>query len=214
VHRKTQGLVAIGDSMLYWRADAKLLSIRACPAIALQISSYAIEYCFDRLFFGSFRTRLRGGFPEPEYLPAGARGVAELRYREDYARSALHEVAHWCVAGLPRHALVDFGYWYSAGERDLEQQLAFCQFEARPQALEWIFCTAAAVEFRPSLDNLSLDSPAAQVAQARLVEGIVREAEDLLQRGLSQRPAMFVSSLLEMGGGLAFEYPHLELRDW
>ena len=38
-----------------------------------------------------------GGAAEPLYLPDRGTRTAELHYREDFAASALHEAAHWCI---------------------------------------------------------------------------------------------------------------------
>jgi elongation factor P hydroxylase len=57
---------------------------------------------------------------------------------KDYLASALHEVAHWCLAGVERRKLEDYGYWYSPDGRSRGEQSAFENVEARPQALEWI----------------------------------------------------------------------------
>lgn len=97
-----------------------------------------------------------GGFDEPEYIPGNASQPASIRYRFDYVQSALHEVAHWCVAGEARRKLHDYGYWYAPDGRNAAQQAKFYEVESRPQALEWLFSSAAGISFRPSLDNLSL----------------------------------------------------------
>lgn len=67
----------------------------------------------------------------------------------------MHEIAHWCVAGEARRQQDDFGYWYHPEGRSVQQQAAFLQVEVLPQSLELLFCAAAAIPFRVSLDNLS-----------------------------------------------------------
>ena len=104
---------------------------------------------FNRCFAQS-HTKLVGGACEPFYEP-GTR-EARVYFREDYASSALHEIAHWCIAGADRRQKHDYGYWYS-DERDLEQQRRFETVEVKPQALEWIFSEAAGLDFRVSCDN-------------------------------------------------------------
>ena len=92
---------------------------------------------FDQLFLHQYNTCLRGGGAEPIYLPASSCGeLHRVIFRHDYFSSALHEVAHWCIAGPLRRQQVDYGYWYVPDGRDAQQQLRFEQVEARPQALE------------------------------------------------------------------------------
>ena len=55
-------------------------------------------------------TRLAGGFPEPFYKAPSADAPAEVQFTRDYERSALHELAHWCIAGDSRRLLDDYGY--------------------------------------------------------------------------------------------------------
>lgn len=113
-----------------------------------------LEMLFAACFQGRWRTRLEGGADEPLYLPGGDGALHRLCYRADYFASALHEIAHWCIAGPARLRQVDFGYWYLPDGRDAAAQRAFEAVEARPQALEWIFSVAAGYRFRPSADNL------------------------------------------------------------
>lgn len=113
-----------------------------------------LELLFADCFWAGWRTRLEGGAEEPLYLPATAQAPHRLCYRADHFASALHETAHWCIAGPARRRLVDFGYWYAPDGRDAAGQRAFEAVEARPQALEWIFSEAAGHPFRPSADNL------------------------------------------------------------
>ncbi len=115
-----------------------------------------IEGCFESAFYDRYRTRLVGGADEPEYIAHQSDGDAIIRYRENFAASALHEVAHWCIAGERRRQLNDYGYWYSPDGRDAEAQRQFEQVEARPQALEYLFTTCCDLPFRLSVDNLAL----------------------------------------------------------
>ena len=114
-----------------------------------------LEAVFAQCFSGSDNTRLIGGFDEPLYDPANTeRRFHEIRYREDFFASALHEVAHWCIAGPARRLQTDFGYWYTPDGRNEAQQKAFEQVEYKPQALEWFFSKACGHPFRISVDNL------------------------------------------------------------
>lgn len=85
-------------------------------------------------------------------LPRGNK----IFFNRDYFASALHEVAHWCIAGAARRLQVDYGYWYAPDGRDPQQQLAFESVEVKPQAIEWAFSLACNKPFRISNDNLSL----------------------------------------------------------
>ena len=114
----------------------------------------AIDEAFAQSLGAQYSVHLIGGFDEPLYLPATDDRAAEIRFRSDYPSSALHEVAHWCLAGERRRALEDYGYWYEA-DRDSSAQPAFECVEARPQALEWVFSRAVGCDFRVSADNLS-----------------------------------------------------------
>jgi len=103
----------------------------------------------------SYNTRLVGGFDEPFYRAAGNDQPAEIRFTRDYARSALHELAHWCVAGEQRRRLDDYGYWYAPDGRDAHQQQLFFRVEVQPQAIEKHFCHALGLAFDVSVDNLN-----------------------------------------------------------
>lgn len=145
---------------------------------------------FEQCFFMEFHTRLEGGADEPFYLPADGLNPAKILFTRDYFASALHEVAHWCVAGDERRGLQDYGYWYAPDGRNMEQQAEFERVEIKPQALEWIFSVACGAKFRVSADNLasglgpSADFKEAIASQARFYCG-----------NLPARPARFVSAL-------------------
>ena len=99
---------------------------------------------FDGLFFKPFNTRLIRGADEPVYLPADQDcDVHRVVFAHGYFASALHEIAHWCVAGQARRLLEDYGYWYCPDGRDAAQQAEFEKTEVVPQALEWAFSVAA-----------------------------------------------------------------------
>lgn len=128
-----------------------------------EIASSEIVTLFNATF-ATENTRLQGGAHEPFFRPATAGEPAVIHFRADYLRSALHEVAHWCVAGEARRKLADYGYWYSPDDRDEHQQAAFFAVEARPQALESLFCSALGIRFSPSIDNFSLTLERDQLA--------------------------------------------------
>ena len=99
-------------------------------------------------------TRLIGGFHEPFYKAAETDTMAEVQFTRDYERSALHELAHWCIAGKQRRLVNDYGYWYVPDGRSDEQQRLFYTVEAKPQAVEKHFCSALELPFEVSADNL------------------------------------------------------------
>ena len=111
---------------------------------------------FERSFFLQYNTRLVKGDDEPVYLPENKHcHFNQVVFAHGYFASALHEIAHWCLAGINRRELEDYGYWYVADGRDQEQQQAFEKVEIKPQAIEWAFCIAAGKTFDVSTDNLS-----------------------------------------------------------
>ena len=111
---------------------------------------------FAELFAEPENTRLVRGKSEPVYLPAGHDApYAQVVFAHGFFASALHEVAHWCVAGKERRQLPDFGYWYKPDGRSASEQRLFEQVEVKPQALEWIFSTASGTKFNYSADNLA-----------------------------------------------------------
>lgn len=105
--------------------------------------------------FIEYRTVLIGGAAEPLYTPWQDNQPAKIYYTRDYYRSALHEIAHWCIAGVERRMQEDYGYWYAPEGRNAEQQALFEMMEVRPQALELLFCAAVGHDFFVSCDNFS-----------------------------------------------------------
>jgi hypothetical protein len=147
--------------------------------------------CFNRLFSRSHNVELVGGASEPLYLPPTAQGPALIAFSHDYVNSALHEVAHWCIAGARRRRRRDYGYWYQPPPRDETQQQAFAAVEARVQALEAVFAQAAGLDFRVSIDdveNLTTFEP----DFSRLV---AREVERWRRSGLPERARVFCQAL-------------------
>jgi hypothetical protein len=152
-----------------------------------------LERAFRDCFQAEFATILVGGGSEPVYLPSAdpEREPHRIVYREDYFASALHEIAHWCLAGAERRKLEDYGYWYRPDGRNAEEQAEFERAEARPQAIEWIFSDACGFPFHLSADNL-----AAALGPTRRFEDSVRQAKaELLEQGLPERAARFLAAL-------------------
>jgi len=94
---------------------------------------------------------------EPEYFPAQGNKPARIEFAHGFFASALHEISHWCVAGVARRQLSDFGYWYAPDGRSATQQQAFERVEIKPQALECLFTLACGRQFQVSQDNLFAD---------------------------------------------------------
>lgn len=105
-------------------------------------------------YLGQYNTRIVGGFDEPFYQAPQSGQMAQIQFSHDYIRSALHELAHWCVAGEERRKQDDFGYWYAADGRNQKQQNEFFKVEIKPQAIEWAFSIVLGIDFEASVDNL------------------------------------------------------------
>ena len=153
---------------------------------------------FNDCFLESESTCLVGGANEPIYQPSLCRGQPhQICYREDYFASALHEVAHWCIASASRRQLVDFGYWYAPDGRTPEQQSAFEKVECKPQALEWFFARACKYPFRVSVDNLSggLEGP-----DETFKHSILSQVQRWQRDGLPGRAETFFAALAQTFG--------------
>ncbi len=149
---------------------------------------------FNRLFLESEQTRLVKGEDEPIYLPASETGNEhQIIFAHGFYASALHEIAHWCVAGKERRMLVDYGYWYEPDGRTEEQQRLFERVEIVPQAIEKCFCLAAGFRFRVSVDNLN-GSPG---NTCTFEKNVNRQAEAYLLEGLPNRAQSFFEALAD-----------------
>ncbi|MEE4278072.1 MAG: elongation factor P hydroxylase [Halieaceae bacterium] len=157
------------------------------------VSARRLGDIFNRLFLASQNAMLCGGADEPLYTPATGTQPAVIHYRADYPASALHEAAHWCIAGAARRRLVDYGYWYEPDGRDEAAQAQFVSVESRPQALEWCFSQACGLPFRLSLDNLD-DPPGPELREA-LAQAVSRAGLGLKHGGLPPRGALFFAAL-------------------
>lgn len=158
-------------------------------------SSSRLQKVFQQCFVNEWNTQLLGGAEEPLYLPAAKRGMQhKLYYREDYFASALHEVAHWCIAGPLRRQKTDFGYWYAPDGRSCEQQLAFQMAEIKPQALEWFFSKACCYRFQVSIDNLAMAEQEA-VDATTFMRSVLRQTCIWQSGGLPERAGLFFEAL-------------------
>ena len=152
--------------------------------------AHQVMRLFNQEFAESDTTELIGGAAEPYYEPGS---LNRIYFRADYVRSALHEIAHWCVAGSRRRQLADYGYWYSPDGRGVAQQQAFFAVEARPQAIERCFCEAIGIPFSPSVDNVGAQI---EPQQLRRFEARIEEWCNQFERtGLPLRAARFITVL-------------------
>jgi elongation factor P hydroxylase len=176
--------------------------------------SARLERVFNTCFYTRYKTRLSGGAAEPVYQPGRVVGECNaLYYREDYFASALHEVAHWCIAGTQRRQQPDFGYWYAPEGRCLNQQRAFELVERKPQALEWYFSRACGYRFQVSADNLELANAGLHDVTA-FQHAVLEQALQWQQQGLPARAAVFYKALCcEFGTAVPAAQLHFSLAE-
>jgi len=155
------------------------------------VDSVRIIEVFNQLFADEFQTKLIGGGEQPFYRCE--QNHNRICFRHDYESSALHEVAHWCLAGARRRQQSDYGYWYKEDRSEQEQQEFQC-LERRPQALEWIFSIAAGVHFRVSVNNFEANNIEA------FKTDVQRKALQFTQIGLPKRAQRFASTLATQTG--------------
>ena len=150
---------------------------------------------FDRLFLVAENTQLIGDADEPLYIPSSSRAVPhQLIFRENFLSSALHEIAHWCIAGKQRRLQQDFGNWYQPDGRTVDEQVKFESMEVKPQALEWIFSNACAQKFTPSADNLSASVDMAD--DINFKQALVQQARNWCEsQQLPPRAKIFIDAL-------------------
>ena len=140
---------------------------------------------FNQCFEQSHNTVLQLGGDEPIYYPASRQHPQHrIIFARGFFASALHEIAHWCVAGEARRLLEDYGYWYQPDGRSAEVQAEFEKVEIRPQAFEWILSASCNFQFRVSCDNLQGDF---EPDRAVFTEKVRLQALELLEQGLPER---------------------------
>lgn len=131
------------------------------------LSDKQIAGCFNSTLGLRYRVRLIGGAHEPLYQP-GDPDWALIRYKLDYPASALHELAHWCIAGHARRKQVDYGYWYDPPPRTESAQVRFAAVELPVQALESILARACERPFQVSVDDVDGSPEFAAVFSAQV----------------------------------------------
>jgi len=146
---------------------------------------------FNQLFSVNEKTILQMGASEPFYRAAKGDNAAVIYAREDYFSSALHEIAHWSIAGVARRKLDDFGYWYEPEGRSQQQQIEFEQVEVKPQAVEWLLSLACNHPFHFSADNLcqSID------ASHSFKKAVTEQSKRYLKQGLPTRAQLLFEKL-------------------
>jgi elongation factor P hydroxylase len=170
----------------------------------IQPSAQTLEELFQQCFLREYRTLLRGAAPEPLYQPAHwPQHCSLVYYRDDFFASALHEVAHWCIAGPGRRRLTDYGYWYNPDGRSAGEQEQFELAEYKTQALEWHFALASKWPFRLSSDNLT----AGPTDNSRLAELVRSQAKRYCEKGLPKRADVFREALAAHFEGIAHAVP-------
>ena len=153
---------------------------------------------FDSLFASSEQTILVCGEQEPFYRPSqNPLELHKITFAHGYFASALHEIAPWCIAGTKRRLLPDYGYWYQPEGRSSEQQQEFTKVEVKPQALEWIFATAAGSPFHFSADNLADGGIITGSDWVDFQQNVAAQARYYISSGLPPRALRFTRSLAQ-----------------
>lgn len=149
---------------------------------------------FNATFSETQHTHLVCCEKEPVYRPADNQTpYHRIIFAHGFFASALHEIAHWCVAGAKRRLVEDFGYWYEPDGRSAERQAEFEQVEVKPQALEWIFSQAADFTFHFSADNLSLNNQ----PSSHFKKAVQDQVKTYLTEGLPQDAQIWTTCLIQ-----------------
>ena len=121
---------------------------------------------------------------------------ARLISREDFPSSALHEISHWCIAGIVRRSQDDFAYWYQPEGRSEQNQQRFYQAERIPQAIECLFSKSAGITFRPSFDDFN-DSEQSETMRRRFVRSVDLQVAEFRKKPerLPYRARIFLANL-------------------
>jgi hypothetical protein len=147
---------------------------------------------FAQCFYHSHNTRLVKGDDEPIYLPANSQTpYHQVVFAHGFYASALHEIAHWLVAGEERRTLEDYGYWYCPDGRNAAQQAEFEAVEVLPQAIEWALSTAAGFAFNVSCDNLNGEDTCRVSFQNKVHDKVLT----LLETGFNKRTQLLLAAL-------------------
>src|SRR5699024_7455731 len=105
-----QNFATLWCSAGYYEKKINLINVILLPRSASANSSASQQQdvhqattlvrIFNQVFATTYRTLLEAGGDEPLYQPASEpAGRHRIVFTRDYFASALHEVAHWCIAG-------------------------------------------------------------------------------------------------------------------
>ena len=132
---------------------------------------------------------MHGGYREPMYIPGT--DAAEIRYTLNHTASALHEAAHWCIAGRRRRRYTDYGYFYEPPPRSGMDRARFEDVEIEAQSVEVLFAEAAGSQFQPSGDDVGAPLFLVEAFGHRILE----RARERRQVGLPKRADKFRAAL-------------------
>ncbi len=158
----------------------------------LELCVYELASNINKLL-AKYNTVLSPGADEPFYRAANDNNYATIFSNQDFFSSALHELAHWSLAGQDRRELDDFGYWYYPDGRTQEQQSEFFKVEVKPQALEWAYHLAANIPFQYSLDNLHNQVSIKQIMDFK--KGVYGQLKHYFESGFPDRPREIIQFL-------------------
>lgn len=163
---------------------------------------------FAQCFATDYKTRLVCGDNEPYYQPAqNAEDFHQVVFAHGFFASALHEIAHWCIAGKQRRELFDYGYWYEPDGRNAAQQAEFERVEHKPQALEWLFSLCAGVPFQVSVDNLG----GIAVDRVAFTKAVQQQLTAYIINGIPPRAEVFARALADF---YQQPWPAARIRAW
>lgn len=155
---------------------------------------------FNSTFADSYKTRLVSGSSEPLYAPASNRQpYHRIIFAHEFYRSALHEIAHWCLAGKVRRHITDYGYWYKPDGRNALEQRAFEKVEVKPQALEWLFSISCGHKFEVSCDNLA-GAEETDLHGAGFTQAVAAQLVSYIKYGAPTRADSFARALQSFYG--------------
>lgn len=146
---------------------------------------------FETSFFQTFNTQLVCGDDEPIYLPADNEFTSHrIIFAHGFFASALHEIAHWMVAGEKRRLIEDYGYWYEPDGRTALQQAEFEKVEVVPQAIEWAIAVSCGFNFDVSADNLS----GIEIDRMAFKHKVYQQVLNYLEHGFSARTLQLINA--------------------
>jgi len=149
---------------------------------------------FNSVFGRAYNVVLSSDSGEPDYRASTEPTMPNVvNFANGYFNSALHEIAHWVIAGELRRKQDDYGYWYAEDGRSPEQQKLFQQLEVFPQAIEKAFCEALERSFQASIDNL--DNPLSKAEIVRFENEIEAKKCQLQEQGFPSRAQQFLNAL-------------------